>query len=120
MSGREFLSIPKERYLAIGDNVCNSKDGRLWKERTVKLKNGAQWTGDGDSPENYPQTRAVDGKLERFRDTDGTDHFFAQEDVENEDFGGAEEKWHPFVSREEFVGKALVVWYPLARFKVIR
>lgn len=118
LTGREFLSIPKERYFAIGDNVCNSKDGRLWKERIVKLKNGFTMKGDGDSPENYPQNTVEGATLERFRDLDGTDHFFSPDDVE--DRGDGEKPWHPFVAREEMVGKALVVWWPMARFKRIR
>ncbi len=118
LTGKEFLAIPKDRYFAIGDNVCNSKDGRLWKERIVKLKNGFTMKGDGDSPENYPQNTVEGATMERFRDLDGTDHFFAPGDVE--DRGDGEKPWHPFIAREEMVGKALVVWWPMARFKRIR
>lgn len=118
LTGQPFLSIPKDRYFAIGDNVCNSKDGRLWKERILRLKNGLVMHGDGDSPENYPQNRAEEGGMERFRDLDGTDHWFRREDVEDE--GDLEKPWHPFVAREEMVGKALVVWWPMERFKRIR
>ncbi|MEK7467229.1 MAG: signal peptidase I [Planctomycetota bacterium] len=118
LTGQDHLSIPKDSYFAIGDNVCNSKDGRLWKERIVRLKSGLTIHGDGDSPENYPQNRTGETIVERFRDLEGTDHFFKQEDVEDE--GDRDKPWHPFVAREELVGKALVVWYPFARFKMIR
>ncbi|KAF0240957.1 MAG: signal peptidase [Planctomycetota bacterium] len=118
LTGKEFLPIPKDRYFAIGDNVCNSKDGRLWKERKIELKNGQTIIGDGDSPENYPQNRTGETTRERFRDLEGTDHFFIQEEVKDE--GDRDKEWHPFVAREEMVGKALVVWFPFARFKMIR
>lgn len=112
-----FLSIPEGKYLAIGDNVNNSKDGRLWRLRTVKMKSGEEWTGDGDSLENFPQKLNESG-LQCFRDLDGTDHWFNEDDVQ--DRGELKRPFRPFVSQEEMVGKALIVWWPLSRFKVIR
>jgi len=118
-AGKNVLSIPPGKYLAIGDNVGNSKDGRLWKERVVKLKDGTTITGDYESQEAYPQesSKGKDGRY-RMRDLDGTDHFFREEDIEDD--GSGKPVWHPFVSREELVGKAMIVWWPLPRFKVIR
>lgn len=120
-SGRDWIEIPAERYLAIGDNVGNSKDSRLWRERVVKLKDGRVIAGDYDSQEHFPseaETATTKDGLKRFRDLDGTDHFFREEDVEDD--GSGDPKWHPFVAREELVGKALIVWWPVKRFKMIR
>ncbi|MBI2923674.1 MAG: signal peptidase I [Planctomycetes bacterium] len=117
-AGREYLEIPEGKYLAIGDNVGNSKDGRLWRERVLTLKDGRELLGDYDSQEHYPQDNSKENALRRFRDLDGTDHFFQDEDIDDD--GSGRPRWHPFVSREELVGKALIVWWPLKRFKVIR
>jgi signal peptidase I len=114
--GRDFLTIPRDKYFAIGDNVGNSKDGRLWKYRIVELTNGERIFGDYDSAEHYPQNKVKVGDRYRMRDLNGTDHFFTREEIESE----SESEWLPFVSREELVGKALLVWWPLPRFKVIR
>jgi len=118
-SGREFLTVPEGRYFAIGDNVGNSKDSRLWKERHVRLKSGLTIVGDADTVEHYPAAGGdlPDGR-KRFRDLDGTDHFFREDEVEDD--GAGSFVHHPFVAREELVGKALLVWWPLPRFKVIR
>jgi hypothetical protein len=113
------IKIPEHCYVFLGDNVSNSHDSRLWRKRTVHLRNGQTVIYDvGEMVTNEDEKRQMglahyDHVIKA--DIYGRRWAFNQDDVKYE----RDEKFI-FVKRNLILGKALLIWWPLHRFRIIR
>lgn len=114
----EPLTIPDGKYLMIGDNVPNSKDGRSWRMMTLYLKNGKQIQLDADlyQPDNNGIVRIKRDDKNRGGDIWGQ----SWPDIKSDDILKTATESYPFVSSDEIFGRGLVVYWPLKRVKFIR
>jgi signal peptidase I len=114
------LAIPEGKYFAIGDNVPNSKDSRLWEMRTITLQNGKTIKCDANPSEGYRDdgnniTIARNKKNNRGGDIWGASHFINKNAIISN-----KEETAPFIDANEIFGRALFVYWPLKRVKLIR
>jgi signal peptidase I len=117
----EPLVIPDGKYVAIGDNIPNSKDSRIWRMRTITLKNGKVIKCDAEpSSDSYQDSGRMirvlrDKRTNRGGDIWGMSHVTNKDDVVSNDV-----EPYPFVSSNEIFGRALLIYWPLPRLKFIR
>jgi len=116
------LVIPEGKYFAIGDNIPNSKDSRLWRMRKITLKDGTIIKCDAEpsSADIYQE----DGDIIRIKrnkqnnrggDIWGMDRVINRTDIVSNDVENA-----PFIDADEIFGRALFVYWPINRLKLIR
>ena len=107
------LRIPKGCYFALGDNCTSSKDSRLWKRIRFQLRNGREIEGEygGD----HWSRNEVSGEI-HLLDSSGYQWHLSRREVKNFD---AREEFAPFVPRENLVGQAFMVFWPLERGHLI-
>ncbi|MHC5038166.1 MAG: signal peptidase I [Planctomycetota bacterium] len=113
LSDQGVLRIPRDCYFVLGDNCTSSKDSRLWKSIRFRLKDGreieAEWGGD-----DFVRDEAS-GEL-HLLDTNGNPWHLTRSEVENFDAVG---DFAPFVARENLIGSAFMVFWPLKRVHLI-
>jgi signal peptidase I len=107
------LRVPPDGYFVLGDNCPRSKDSRLWRSVTYRLKSGREITGELGGEE---YTRDAETGEVRFMDRNGIHWRFSRDELENFDDPG---RFAPFVPRECLVGRAFMVYWPLPRLRLI-
>ncbi|MHC4598786.1 MAG: signal peptidase I [Planctomycetota bacterium] len=107
------LRVHEDGYFVLGDNCPRSKDSRLWRSVTYRLKNGREITGEmgGDEYARDEETGEI-----RFLDHNGNRWRFSRDELENFDDAGT---FAPFVPRDRIVGRAFMVYWPLPRLRLI-
>ncbi|MBI5360642.1 MAG: signal peptidase I [Planctomycetes bacterium] len=118
------MQIPENSYYMLGDNSLSSKDSRAWEEVVIKLKNGSTLTGDTQR-DSFEGDGKIDNPIIRnkeiiFRDVYGCDHSIEKSAIADFDPYNIPTRQHPFVTKDEIVGKAFAVWWPPKRAKLIR
>jgi signal peptidase I len=93
-----------DEFLMLGDNSRNSHDGRRWKIRTYRLRDGRRILCD---PENRNVEADARGVIIH-ADVHGTPWLLPYEEIE----GAPEEEPAPFVHRRHILGRAFWVWLP--------
>ncbi|MBI5779371.1 MAG: signal peptidase I [Planctomycetes bacterium] len=116
------LAIPEGKYFAIGDNIPNSKDSRLWRMRKITLKDGTIIKCDAEpsSADIYQENGDIirikrNRQNNRGGDIWGMDRVINQADIVSNDVDNA-----PFIDADEIFGRALFVYWPIKRLKLIR
>ncbi len=123
----EPVFVPKDRVIVIGDNVNSSRDSRKWKQKVITLKNGQQFYVDLG---NWKKRERRSGspywwyqkgpKLRMLVDRNGNPLRTDEVNGETIDNEKTRSKAFKFIRTELIVGKALWVWWPYTRIKVIR
>jgi len=124
LRGNKPLTIPAGKYFAIGDNVPNSKDSRLWKVRKITLNDGTsvQCDAEPSSSDSYRD----DGNIIKIKrnksDNRGGDIWGMSQVINKANIApnGNIVENAPFISADEIFGRGLFVYWPLKRAKLIR
>lgn len=113
--GEKTYEIPPDSYFMLGDNTQNSSDSRAWMVTEVKLKDGRviRWKPGADEDVRNPYgprpPENGDREVVVAADSQGlTRRFRASEIASWEDSVRL-----PFVPRENLVGRAYAVFWPL-------
>ncbi len=111
------LNIPPDKYFVIGDNVGNSKDSRLWRMKRIYLKDGRVIECDADC---FSESGDYINILRDNQNNKGGDIWGNEYKFKKTEIARREEIYYPFVSDEAIFGKALFVYWPLRRLKIVR
>jgi signal peptidase I len=114
----EPIKIPADRYFVIGDNVSNSKDSRLWSMKRIHLKDGQVVECDSDSYRGEEADYIV--IYRNNRENKGGDIWGNEHKIKKSEIDRIEEIRYPLVRAEEIFGKALFVYWPIERIKMIK
>ncbi len=135
----EFVSIPQDKYVMMGDNVANSHDSRLWTRYVYPLKGRSEpveceglETTDGRLSSSFLEeiaakhrvpTPAVGIKEDRngnewalYSSDNAPESLPADAPVGVIDSGRARKEPFRFIDRRYIVGKAFWVWWPPGRW----
>lgn len=124
------IAIPPGKYLMIGDNQGDvgdrregSYDGRKWELNAITLRDGTVIRHDEQARVASTWDEATGGTIRSVTDEEGVERRWPQTDEDPAVPG--ESHWMPFVSRELFVGRAFLVFWPAwpdppGRFRRVR
>jgi len=108
--------IPAGCYFMLGDNTTASRDSREWQGKVFRLKDGREYVCDQsdirlDDDRSAPSVRVTpDGAAYELWDSYGAHRIVAKSDL----VGGAyKTEPQPFVRREDLVGRAFFIFFPL-------
>ena len=104
------FQVPEDSFLVLGDNSANSRDSRKWEKIRMHLKNGRIIEVEKDAPDIrfHPHTRL------QTRYTDVLGNHYLPEEI---DFDKQREiVAAPFVSRDQLIGRAFMVFFPWPPF----
>ena len=115
------LQIGPDQYVMLGDNSASSKDSRLWSRIRYELKDGTVVIGDADTNGAQPESERFSrdetrGEIQ-LTDINGRRVVLQRDEVK--DFY-AQLEFAPFVPRENLIGQAFMVFWPMKQLKLIR
>ena len=109
--------VPEGCYFMLGDNTSASRDSREWRGNVFRLKDGREFVCDANSLRldddrgNWPSVRPTpDGKAFEIWDSYGAHREVAKSDLVG---GSYSEEAQPFVRRDDLVGRAFFIFFPL-------
>jgi signal peptidase I len=110
--------IPEGCYFMLGDNTGQSRDSRLWRGRTWKTKDGREFVTDESSvrldDSQPPRQPVVDhGDSIEIYDNYGVHRTIAKSDLVDTNPPALPQ---PFVKREDLVGRAFFIFWPVPPF----
>lgn len=120
LKNRQPLTIPQNKYFSIGDNIPNSKDSRLWEIRAITLQDGSIIQCDAKPNETYKEDFNTIAILRNKRNNRGGDVWGASHLIHKDTILSDTEEPAPFIDKTEIFGRALFVYWPLNRIKLIR
>ena len=107
------VKIPEGHYFMLGDNSRSSKDSREWEVEIVTLRDGTVIRRDQDRKEDDFSGMPKTGPgQETFRDIHGLWRIVTRSEIEDSRFESA-----PFVPRDNLIGRAFFVFWPLNPMK---
>jgi signal peptidase I len=109
--GGDGLLIPADSYFVLGDNCTSSKDSRLWKRIRFRLRDGREIEGEYEAG-------TVDNSRGEIHLVDTTGVLWHLTRREVEDFE-ASPHYAPYVPKENLIGQAFMVFWPLKRVHLI-
>ena len=102
--------------------MSHSKDSRVWKVRNITLKDGTIIKCDAEP--SFADTYRDDGNIIRIRrnksDNRGGDIWGMNQIINKSDVISNNVENSPFISADEIFGRALFVYWPLKRAKLIK
>ncbi|MHC4598785.1 MAG: signal peptidase I [Planctomycetota bacterium] len=105
------LRIPEDSYFVLGDNCTSSKDSRLWRRIRFRLLDGREIEGEYEAG-TVDTSR---GEI-HLLDTTGVRWHLTRREVTNFE---ARARFAPFVPRENLIGQAFLVFWPLKQVHLI-
>jgi signal peptidase I len=114
--GLTAFDIPEGGFVVLGDNTRNSEDSRMWRAGAIHVKGRDEpYVFEPSSPNlSGGQVRNLvreAGRL-RFVDSDGLPRDLDADDVTSQDAPTN----RPFVRREDMVGRAALIFWPVPPF----
>jgi signal peptidase I len=111
-SSLENVEIPEGHLFCLGDNTRSSKDSRRWRLDVYQMENGDRFRHDSndDDPESRVRPGPRPGTI-RFQDERGIWVTLDEAEVKARFSEAA-----PFVPRENVIGRAFFVFWPLNPF----
>jgi signal peptidase I len=115
--GPDKWQVPVGCYFMLGDNTGASRDSREWEGFVFRTKDGREFVCDSygvrldDGPETSPSVRPTpDGNAFEIWDSYGAHRILPKSDLVD---GTYRREPQPFVRREDLVGRAFFIFFPL-------
>lgn len=108
--------VPAGHYFMLGDNTRASRDSRLWQAKVFRTKDGAEYVADDSVrlDDEHSQVNVRDtGEAYEFHDSFGVRRRVAKDDLVD---GVYKVENQPFVRREDLVGRAFFIFWPVPKF----
>ena len=123
--GRSFFDIPAGHYVMLGDNVPSSKDSREWAKITITPPALGGRTVSGDTEAILDPRNLEERETNPWTDDAGReffmDRFGNKIDITEGGYGeGIQRHPSPLVPRRLVIGRAMAVFLPVKRIKLIR